>query len=361
LNNTSIEWCTQTWNPVRGCTRVSKGCMNCFAEVIAGRFSGKGLAFEGFATRTPAGGRWTNKVALMPGKLAEPFSMRQPELIFVNSMSDLFHEDLGFSATSAIFGVMAACPQHTFQILTKRPQRALEYFAWLTKRGEDGKQLFPDDPEDWRIRQLLNVSARRAGADMNPDARQNHGGPWPLPNVWIGVSVEDQETADERIPQLLRIPAALRFVSYEPALAGVNFSNWLFGRVEPCANCPRDEDCNCGFTPRHQLEGEAGLHWIIVGGESGNEARPFDLAWAREVIYECGIAEVPVFVKQLGSHPMTRLSPSAELALKAFGGRGQGRLEPMRFRSRKGGDVTEWPAGLAVRQIPSWPGQRKGA
>jgi protein gp37 len=303
----SIEWCDATWNPVRGCTKVSPGCKHCYAETFSERFRGvPGHPFEqGFDLR------------LVPSALELPLRWRKPRRVFVNSMSDLFHESIPNEYIAAVFGVMAAAPQHTFQILTKRAERMRAWFEWVDKRERDGRALFPYDDSLWRIRQMLAVEAMRRGADVPP----HHGGAWPLDNVWLGVSVEDQQRADERIPLLLETPAAVRFVSAEPLLERVDIGAWL---QPPC-------DC-CDDTP--------GIHWVIVGGESGPCARPFDLAWARHIVEQCRNAGVACFVKQLGAEPQQ----------DGASARRHGSLEAM--RNRKGGDPAEWPADLRVREFP---------
>ncbi len=267
---TSIEWTDRSWNPVRGCTRVSEGCRNCYAERLASRFSGPGLAFEGFAKRTQSGGRWSGRVALIRHKLAEPLSWRKQHLVFVNSMSDLFHEDLDFHEIAAVFGVMSGSPRQTFQVLTKRPGRMLDFFRWLRWQASDDPSRFCQ----WQ--------AADAGA---PPDRQNDI--WPLPNVWLGVSVEDQATADERIPLLLQAPATLRFVSYEPALGPVEFGKYL---AEPD-----------GETCYHSGKGR-GIDWIIAGGESGPGARPPHPDWFRAARDQCYCFRVPFFFKQWGAY-----------------------------------------------------------
>jgi protein gp37 len=213
--------------------------------------------------------------------LEEPLHWREPRRIFVNSMSDLFHENLPISDILRVFETMAAAKQHTFQILTKRPARMRYCLS------------YPDD-------RLVCESAEhhRLLCTM------------PLPNVWMGVSVEDQKTADERIPLLLWTPAVVRFVSLEPLLSSIDLSQWL-----------------------------RGLDWVIVGGESGNSARPFDITWARNVIRQCKHAGCACFVKQLGKHP--------------YPGRlGNGRMPDLALRDGHGGEMTEWPEDLQVREFP---------
>jgi protein gp37 len=291
-----IQWTDVTWNPVRGCSRVSEGCRNCYAERIASRFSGHGKPFDGFAFSVPTHG-WTGRVELVPEKLDEPLHWKKPRRVFVNSMSDLFHEKLEDWAITRIFDRMGEATQHTFQVLTKRPGRMLEYM-------------------------------------------KGFGPSVALHNVWLGVSVEDQKTADERIPLLLQTPAAVRFVSYEPALGPVSF-RWMSAWPE---NAPQAALKPYKDGPTNHLDGLRRLDWLIVGGESGPGARPFDLAWARSTIAQCKAAGVPVFVKQLGGRPVS-LNFGASRDPDVPG------LYPT--MDRKGGDPSEWPEDLRVREFPA--------
>jgi protein gp37 len=286
-----IQWTEKTWNPLVGCSKASAGCKHCYAERDAPRVlrrlevvakSGgalatvnayrKALNLEG---KTP---RWSGRAVPMPHKLMEPMRWSKPTLAFVNSMSDLFHPTVQDTYIATVFGVMAATPQHTYQVLTKHPDRASRWF-------DEGRY-----------------------------ARESET-PWPLPNVWLGTSVEDQATADSRIPHLLACPAAVRWVSYEPALGPVDF--WPFFSDSR------------GDGPRCNPDGSSALGWVVVGGESGPNARPFDPAWAQGVIGQCHEAGVPAFVKQMGSAPVG-----------------------MALKCRKGGDMEEWPEALRVRQYP---------
>lgn len=299
--NSNIEWTEATWNPVRGCTKVSPGCANCYAETFAERWRGvKGHAYEqGFDLR------------LVPEKLSEPLRRKKPTTYFVNSMSDLFHDGgVPWSFIEQVFDVMQATPQHTYQVLTKRA---------------DGMKLFA---EYWAF---------------------HHNGP--LPNVWLGVSVENQHFADERIPLLLQTPAAVRFISAEPLLSDVDLFAFL--------KTPQRDDCLSILDgiDRNVRNPTPGLDWVIVGGESGPRARSFDLAWARVIVAQCRAAGVPVFVKQLGQWPLSHqnendrggqywvplyekrsgVDPTGE-----YGCEGRG----------KKGDMAEWPADLRVREMP---------
>lgn len=233
-----IGWTDQTWNPVRGCSRISPGCEHCYAETMAGRFCGKGQPYEGlvrikdirpnavrFERNPRREARWTGVVRLVPDHLADPLRWKRPRRVFVNSMSDLFHERLSNEEIAAVFGVMAASPKHTFQVLTKRAARMKEWFAWLdaTATGESS----------WRCADYCQIAAMKAGVSERLMLHEIKGTlkcwNWPLPNVWLGVSVEDQRRAEERIPLLLKTPAAVRFVSAEPLLGPVDLSPWMGG------------------------------------------------------------------------------------------------------------------------------------
>ncbi len=297
MGDTNIEWCDKVWNPTRGCSRVSQGCVNCYAETLAGRYSAYGAKpdspFAGFVTKVNGHASWTGKVELVESMLDAPLRWKKPCRIFVNSMSDLFHEALPDEAIDRVFAVMVLCPQHTFQILTKRPERMLKWFSGDRFEG-------------------VMTAMRHMGIDVAALR-------WPLPNIWLGVSVEDQATADERIPLLLQTPAPIRFVSYEPALSVIDFRNFL---------------CHTSDYATHKRE----LDWVIVGGESGPGARPFDIEWASEAIRQCQSAGVAVFVKQIGAkpfHSLDREYPRVPLG------------------DRKGGDMGEWPIRIRVRQFPA--------
>ena len=309
--STSIEWCDEVWNPLVGCTRVSAGCENCYAIGVAARQMSP--QHRGLTKVRPKGAKrpgpdWTGEVRTVPAKLAEPLRWRKPRRVFVNSMSDLFHAQVPFEYIAAVFGVMAACPQHTFLVLTKRPERAREFFDWIVGVGSKGyvwQTMFVHAQEHVRIAEL--------------EGRMGSPWPWPLPNVQLGTSVEDQASADKRIPEVLACPAALHWVSLEPLLDEVDLHLDINGKAGP-----------------H-------LQWVVVGGELGPGARPFHLDWARSVIEQCRESRVPVFVKQLGAMPRQPASAVEEGGLGTW---------TLKLAHRKGGDVYEWPADLQIRQLP---------
>lgn len=246
---TTIEWTDRTWNPVTGCTKISPGCAHCYAERITERFQGAG-SFD--------------VIRLHMDRLEEPLHWRAPQHVFVNSMSDLFHEEIPDEFILRVFATMQACPHLKFQILTKRAERM---------------SSFINHAEDEVCRAGENLAAENGWCHAHED------GPWPLKNVWLGVSVENQRFADERIPVLLETPAALRFISAEPLLDKIDLRTWLKAWTE-------DE---APMEWRHPS-----LNWVICGGESGPGARPMDRDWVRSLRDQCAGAGVPFFFKQWG-------------------------------------------------------------
>lgn len=278
-DKTGISWTDATWNPIRGCSRVSEGCRNCYAERQAARIvrMGASSAYEKLVKLTAAGEpRWTGVVDLNAKTLAAPLRWRKPRRIFVNSMSDLFHESLTNEQIAAVFGVMAAAPRHTFQVITKRATRMRAWFAWITDGGE------------YRAWRRLGDHAEAMGAPVYVKRKKDGRSPWndvnpswPLKNVWLGVSVENQAAADERIPELLETPAEVRFLSCEPLIGPVDVSEYF----DPCS-------VPCGEEPWPELD------WIIAGCESGPGARSCDVAWLRSLRDRCAEVSVPFFLKQ---------------------------------------------------------------
>lgn len=299
---TDIEWTDNTWNPVRGCSRVSEGCRNCYAEIMAARFSGPGQWGEGLAeiVRKPDGAidhRWTGKLVAAPEHvLLAPLKWKKPRLVFVNSTSDLFHENVPDDLIDRVFAVMALTPHITYQVLTKRPERMLKY---MQRRNPNGHHPFMDQAALMAMTGAWNTPA----LDLRVEA---------LPNVWLGVSIEDQATADTRIPYLLETPAAIRFVSAEPLLGGIDLESAWHGETAlnlecwgDCCWCERGKpplhNCRRGRQDNAEIQkGRSGLDWVICGGESGPGARPMHPEWARQLRDQCADAGVQFFFKQWG-------------------------------------------------------------
>lgn len=271
MTKTKIEWADRVWNPITGCEKVSAGCAHCYAERIARRF-------------------WKDRkftdVRIHPERLREPLHWRKPQRIFVNSMSDLFHErvyDNDESFIDEVFAVAAACPQHTFMILTKRSGIMRNYF------NHPRRTMYVESALEWLYEGRIH---------MMPELV------WPLPNVWPGVSVENQRTADERIPLLLQTPAAVRFVSCEPLLGPVDLTEIMESRPDlPDGVYGKNSIKNALKSPEEHLfwtDNRPRLDWVIVGGESGPGARPMHPDWVRDIRDQCLTANVPLFFKQWG-------------------------------------------------------------
>jgi len=256
MSKTTIEWTQESLNPTAGCSIVSPGCKNCYAMRIAHRIQHNPKladgAYRGVTKKAKTGPVWTGRVNLSQGALMRPLRWRKPRLVFVNSMSDLFHESLTSAQIARVWAVMAIAKKHTFQVLTKRPQKMLD---WLS------------DP-------ATRLTVELAMRAIDPTVKLET---WPLPNVWCGASVEDQRRAEERIPILLRLPAAVRFLSMEPLLGPVDLSIVIKKR---------------DFKK---------LDWVIVGGESGPKSRPMHPEWARQIRDICIQHDVRFFFKQVGS------------------------------------------------------------
>ncbi len=330
-----IEWTERTWNPVRGCSLISPGCTNCYAMGQAHRFAGPGKPYEGLTRARRGGPVWTGEVREVFASLAEPLTWRAPSTVFVNSMSDLFHEDVTDQFIAAVFGVMSYARRHTFQVLTKRARRMRDWHEWLASEG-------PAARDRWiaavtAAERMCGESVGSRGA-ANADGRDRvvaeHASSlvierrnacitafyrgWPPPNVHLGVSVEDREHGLPRIELLRETPAALRFLSVEPLLEDLGALDLR------------------------------GIGWVIVGGESGHNARRCDLAWIRRVVDQCREQRVPVFVKQLGARPSGEW-PSSPVPQQHHHPARRGEWV---LNDSKGGDPSEWPESLRVREMP---------
>lgn len=276
----TIEWTDATWNPITGCTLMSEGCRHCYAATLAATRLKNHPSRSGLARINAAGeAKFTGEVRLNEGWLDQPLRWKRPRRIFVCAHGDLFHEAVPDEWIDRVFAVMALAPRHTFQVLTKRPERASEYMS---------------DPARRLSAASVAACMHATGAWSFPDDISLL---WPLPNVWLGTSIEDQATADARIPHLLATPAAVRFVSAEPLLGPVSLDDMCDGVKFVDAlrgNWWHDSE------PPHIESGKPRLDWVIVGGESGKHARPMHPDWARSLRDQCVAAGVPFFFKQWG-------------------------------------------------------------
>ena len=318
VSHTTISWTDATWSPIRGCSRVSTGCEHCYAERQAGRFSGPAQPYEGLVRKTSQGYRWTGQVRLIDKDLEVPLHWKTRKRIFVNSMSDLFHENVPDAWIDRILGIVWAAQWHTFQCLTKRAERLHAYMA--------------GHPQERIARAAYTFFAQRepAKARLVPlrDFIDDIVEGWPLSKLWLGVSVENQATADARLPWLQQTPAAVRFVSYEPALGPVDFERGGFTFLRPLTS-PR----GMHYAP---------LSWVIAGGESGPKARPCNLAWLQRAVQQCRENGVPCWIKQVGARPCVDTTGGARFDDHTF----------YTVRDPKGSNPAEWPEALRVQQFP---------
>ena len=326
MNKTPIEWTVFTANPLRyrdpdgnvvhACIHKSAGCIHCYAEALAPRYGRKGLPFtaENMKRLTP----FLDENELRKMLTYKPAAGK---MCFVGDMTDVFGEWVPVELLEELFAVFALRSDVIWQVLTKRADRMQRI---LTEQD-------PQAPHFWA--RVEGCAQRRYHERTGEDPSLQlvvHG---PLPNVWLGVSAEDQKNADERIPLLLNVPAAIRFVSYEPALGPIDFRPWL-------------------TVTRYY---DRMLDWILLGGESGPDARPFNTQWASDVITQCQAARVACFTKQLGAKPYVHFernvreeSPGFKLPIQQLEVE-----EPIRLKDRKGGTMGEWPEDLRVRQWPA--------
>ncbi len=407
MATTSIEWTAtvnpdgsvtpgKVWNPVTGCHKVSPGCKHCYAEGVAKRFWK--TQYPPVDTRP----REFGDVQTHVDRLTAPFSWKKPYKVFVNSMSDLFEESVPFEFIDQAFAVMALCPHITFIVLTKRAERMREYIKGATIERIGAAVPVAEWPVSKHEGETRITGNPPAAAEMYRTTRKA----WPLPNVWLLVSVENQKYADERIPILLDTPAAVRGISYEPALGPVELTyNQMCGAMgwgPPSpprrANTPPDVIAADLIQQSRWVLGPTRISWVIVGGESGPGARPFDVTWARSIVKQCAAAGAACFVKQFGSRPfggdvLCQFRSHEEWVSKArswLGGisggglkykkqeravcvdaKGRVCLSGREFRiaheegafpvtvfaelvlgDRKGGNMSEWPEDLRVRQFP---------
>jgi protein gp37 len=324
-DNTKIEWTDATVNAVNGCTVVSPGCTNCYAMRLAGTRMKDHPTRKGLTIDSKAGPVWNGEIRVNEKAMLEPLRWAKPRMCFWNAHGDLFHPAVPDEVIDRCFAVMALTPHHTHQVLTKRSARMRAYFAerW---QGTPARQIdcgsagiidIPAGGETGR-RHQVEIACEDIIDDLGlADTRKPHlwtedgslklsQWAWPLPNVWLGVSVEDQQRADERIVDLLQTPAAIRWLSCEPLLGPVDLTRVHFG------TCGFDPAEGSGLEGLHTLRmninalagvqsfGWPGLDWIVVGGESGPGARPMHPDWARSLRDQCATAGVPFLFKQWG-------------------------------------------------------------
>ena len=319
MGDTDIGWTHRpgtrgrSWNPTQGCALKSEGCRNCYAMRMAARFAESGWSKGLINLKTR---KWNGEARLAAHKLDEPLRWREPSTVFVNSMSDLFYEGFSNEQIAAVFGVMAACQQHTFLVLTKRARRMREWFEWIADQLVSAHQLGAARGVRWHAwtefgrignvtaEEIVSPSYRRG---CTPDWR------WPLPNVWLGVSVENQDAADERIPDLLTTPAAVRFLSCEPLLGRLDFvlrgnrikewdEDWKYDTLRGSEWARPDPDIEDGSSAK--------LDWLITGCESGPGARSAEESWFRSISDQCRAAGVPLFNKQMRINGRVETDPA---------------------------------------------------
>jgi len=324
MGKTSIEWTEFSINPIRArlgdavghyCEKVSPGCARCYSSTLQRRFRMPEFQHQ----------RGEAEPFLDAGKLQEVLRRRKPTTYFWCDMTDMFGEWVPDEWIAACFGVMAATPHHTHQILTKRAERMRRWF--------DGLPMAPHMYLAGCADEATKVTTPKEAERIYRGVEER---PWPLPNVWLGVSVEDQKRADERIPHLLQTPAAIRFLSCEPLLGGVDLRRVVWegstnGHVDVLRGGTWSK--RWGFVNHSDMP--ATVDWVIWGGESGNGARPMHLAWARRIVRDCEEAGVPVFGKQMGRLPTNDHGAVIDV------------------RHRKGADPTFWPEDLMVREVPT--------
>jgi len=290
---TKIEWAQETWNPITGCTKISPGCANCYAERMSKRLAGR----CGYPKDNPFA------VTRHLDKLAQPLKYKKSRMIFVCSMGDLFHDDVQDWMLDEIFGAMLACrilnnhPDHVFMVLTKRPERMKKYLtertpAELLKAWAVASNWITLDNPDVLFEELVCGATCRDWDENGTNSNGSEYKPYgytdklfPLSNVWLGVTAENQEQVEKRIPILLQIPAAVHWVSVEPMLSDVDLTFWA----------QFEHPDNEGYG----VDAIKGLDWVVCGCESGSKARPTNLDWIVNLKDDCQEAGVPFFLKQM--------------------------------------------------------------
>ncbi|MGL5719476.1 MAG: DUF5131 family protein [Alphaproteobacteria bacterium] len=349
MSKTTIAWTDESLNPIVGCTKVSPGCSRCYAETAAA--SPRLQQFEQYKTVIDEHGHWNGHVDFVPRMLDKLFTYKKPRRIFMPSMSDPFHPAVKDEWLDQMMAAIALNPHLTFQVLTKRPERMKEYMLKLTDcRGWYFKkwastmarlaceQGWRESEEDISDRSTEEVSLICHPIEMELKWKMKQ---YFLPNLHLGVTVENQASAGDRISLLLQTPAAVRFLSVEPMLEEIDISRWT--HLLPCPQHPNERasgwghlDCDCReWFKKHVKSGSmSSISWVIIGGESGSNARPFNLEWAELIINQCKEAEIPVFMKQVGSNAYYK-------------------GDRFKTKSRAGTDPSEWPEHLRVQEFPN--------
>jgi protein gp37 len=284
MGKSKIEWTERTWNPTIGCNKVSAGCKNCYAEVMHRRL----MKMQPEKYSRP----FLNGAFPHEPSLEIPLHWKKPQRIFVNSMSDLFHEKVPLEFIAQVFAVMYIAEQHTFQILTKRPERMLSVLT-----NKDFSEL---------VNQQANIFYNKYVRELSEAIFFDEETKPPLKNVWLGVSCENQETADERTPILLQIPAAIRWVSAEPLLGEIDFLNVNSGGkylnvLSRRYSENKNHNAHDGTYMDFGLANYGKIDWVVAGGESGPGARPMHPDWVRKIRDDCKAAGVPFLFKQWGA------------------------------------------------------------
>jgi protein gp37 len=323
MSKTEIAWCDYSWNPLVGCSKLSLGCQKCYAAEAA-----KSARLQQFSQYQKVK-EWDGTIEFVENQLTKPLSWKSPKKVFVGSMSDIFHKNVKDEWLDKIFAVMAFARQHTFQVLTKRPKRMQQYLSdpATVDRIEEAGYTFTH----------------------NMDCVNN----WSLPNVWLGTSVENQQVAGDRIPLLLDSPAAVRFLSCEPLLEELNLIsheregrsyNYLLNTWETRRSGAGGAVAGGRISPFYA----DGIDQIIIGGESGPGARPCHIDWIRSLVRQCQQTKTAVFVKQWGSNAINSTPYIDGVVQNNF---------QVKLKNRKGGDITELPLDVQIREFPPFFGK----
>lgn len=359
MGATSIEWTEHTINPLRArlgqatghyCEKISPGCANCYASRLQPRFG-----MPQFQQQRKAGVEPFLDIA----KLHQVLQRKKPTKFFWCDMTDMFGDWVPDDWIAACFGVMAATPQHVHQVLTKRADRLPRWFRWAADQGEQLlAQVNETPPGGSPIPAACAITAnQRAELEIitGNHRRAAMKAPWPLPNLWLGVSAESQETFDERWAHLRRVPVAVRWFSIEPQLSAIDAR----GALAPAAIRDGFRQVTASFpSSAWPLPGHLGApsaDWFVIGGESGSRARPFDIAWGQQLIEQCEAAGVPAFMKQIGAQPLWNgtANPGDVWPTGTDMEDGGDGLWQIRLKgSAKGGAMFEWPENLRIRRSP---------